>query len=480
MNQSTASSNRRMLSGALRIFLAEAVLLPTGLLTAGFLSRQLGPEGYGLFTLAAVILTWVEWGTSSVFSRTTIKFISETRDDWQPVMVTVLRQHLWLGSGAAIALCLFAIPIASAMGEPKLAPYLWLFAPQILLFNLSRAHRTTLTGLGRFSEQAIAGASRWIARLGLIVLFVSLGFSIGGAILGSVLATSIELLMARRSVQLPLFHPNPMPARKLWAYAAPMTFYSLALQLYTKIDLLLLKALGGTAEQAGFYGAAQNLALIPGLFSMAFAPVLLSSLGRVRREDDLGAAKEMSRNAMRLGFLVLPLGAIVAGAAPEIIRFIFGNQFLAAAPLLALLIFGALIQILTSVASVTLVAADKPQWTALLTLPLVPIVCVAHSAIIPRWGAIGAASVTVGIISLSAIATLIAVYFTWRIVPPFATFCRSILVCIGIYFLSAHWSGTGLWLFLNLSAIALLVPVCYLLLGEFTSKEIALIRHFKS
>jgi O-antigen/teichoic acid export membrane protein len=478
MSQSATQDRRQMISGTLRIFLAEAILLPTGLLTAGFLSRQLGPQGYGLFTLAAVILSWVEWGTSSVFLRTTIKFISETRN-WEPVMATVLQQHFWLGSGAAFVLCVLAVPIAQIMGEPSLVPYIWLFAPQILFFNLARAHRTTLTGLGRFSQQAIAGASRWIARLGLIVLFVSLGLSIQGAILGSVIASLIELIVSRSYIQLPLFYPNPMPASKLWNHAAPMTLYSLATQLYSKLDLLLLKALGGTAEQAGIYGAAQNLALIPGLFAMAFAPVLLSRLGQIRKTGEIAPAKALARNAMRFALLILPFGAIAAGAAPEIVKFVFGSQFLTAAPLLALLIFGALAQVITSIATVILVAADRPNWTAVLTLPLLPLVCVFHWLMIPRWGAIGAASTTVGIISLSAIITLIAVYRIWRIFPPLGTFCRSILVCVGIYFLSAHWSGAGLWLFVRLSAIALLIPGCYLLLGEFTPHEIALFHQFR-
>lgn len=478
MRQSAIQVRVQLSSGTLRIFLAEAMLLPTGLLTAGFLSRQLGPEGYGLFTLAAMILSWVEWGSSSVFMRSSVKFISETRN-LQPVMATVLQQHFWMGSAATIGLCTLAVPIAQVMGEPRLAAYLWLFAPQILFFNLARAHRATLTGLGQYSQQAIASAIRWIARLGFIVLLVNLGLSIWGAILGSVAAAFIEFAVSRCYVQMPLFHPNPMPARKLWGHAAPMTLYALATQLYTKLDLVLLKALGGTAEQAGIYGAAQNLALIPGLFAVAFTSVLLSTLGRIQQNGELSQAKELSQDAMRLVLLLLPFGAIIAGAAPEIVRLIFGSQFLAAAPLLSLLIFGALIQVMTAVATVILIAADRANWTALLTLPLLPLVCLAHWFSIGRWGTTGAAIVTVGVISLSAIVTLIAVYSVWRIFPPLGSLCRALLVSVGLYFLSAHWSGTGLWLVLQSSAIALLIPLSYLLLGEFTAREIALIRQLK-
>lgn len=48
-----------MLDGTLWIFLSEALVLPTGLLTAAFLTRRLGPEGYGLLTLASVLVAWM-------------------------------------------------------------------------------------------------------------------------------------------------------------------------------------------------------------------------------------------------------------------------------------------------------------------------------------------------------------------------------------------------------------------------------------
>ena len=34
--------------GTIQGFIASALSLPTGLITAGFLTRKLGPEGYGL------------------------------------------------------------------------------------------------------------------------------------------------------------------------------------------------------------------------------------------------------------------------------------------------------------------------------------------------------------------------------------------------------------------------------------------------
>ena len=55
MSPASASGRPGALRDTLRIFAGEALAIPTGLVTAAFLTRRLGPEGYGLFTLAATV-----------------------------------------------------------------------------------------------------------------------------------------------------------------------------------------------------------------------------------------------------------------------------------------------------------------------------------------------------------------------------------------------------------------------------------------
>ena len=106
-----------MLDGTIRVFLAEALILPTGLLTAAFLTRRLGPEGYGLLTLVATIVSWVEWSITSVFARAAVKFVGEAQD-WRPVGATVLRLHIMMSGGAVVVLWCLAVPIVSLLDAP--------------------------------------------------------------------------------------------------------------------------------------------------------------------------------------------------------------------------------------------------------------------------------------------------------------------------------------------------------------------------
>ncbi len=466
---------RHMLDGTIRIFLAEALFPLTGIITAAFLTRRLGPEGYGLLTLAATLVAWVEWTIGSLFSRATIKLVGEA-EDWQPVGAAVMRLHLAISSGAVLLLWLLAPLIATLLNEAVLATYLRLFALDIPLCSLAHTHKNILVGIGSFSPRALASAGRWIARLLLIILLVEMGLSVQGAILGSIGASLVDLAIGRFYIHPSLLRASDFSSRQLWSEAMPLFLLALSLGLYNKLDLLMLKGLGGTATLAGIYGAAQSLSLAPGIFAVSFSPLLLSTLSRILRTGESGLAKETGRDAMRIIIGLLPFAAMIAGATPEVVGLIFGPAFLPAAPLLAVLIFGALAQVMISTATAILTAAGKSGWTFALTGPLLPLVIVGHLLMIPRLGAVGASLVTTTFACLGALATVLAVYRLWRILPPLPTLCRSALLCVLAYALASLWSSPGLLLLLKLPLIGIIIIFSFLLLGEFSASEIALAR----
>jgi O-antigen/teichoic acid export membrane protein len=151
MRHASVPRGRHALSGAIHILLADALFVPTGLLTAAFLTRQLGPEGYGRLSLATAVTVWLEWIILSAFSRATIKFIGEA-DDWRPVGTTTLRVQLLSGTGGGLVLALLAGPIAAVLKEPRLVLYLRLFALDIAATALATVHRQILVGLGEFTR----------------------------------------------------------------------------------------------------------------------------------------------------------------------------------------------------------------------------------------------------------------------------------------------------------------------------------------
>ena len=475
----------RLLGGTAWITLAEALILPTGFITLTFLTRQLGTEGYGLFALAATLVTWIEWGLNSVFSRTTIKFVSEAEATtaifpWKgtAIATSVLRAQLGCGLLAALIVILAAPTIATLLHEPTLTPLLRLFALEIPLVNLAQAHQNILAGLGRFGPRALATAVRWLARLLFIVGFVSLGFSLMGAILGSLAAMLADVLVCRLYIQPSLLAPSTFPLKALAGYAVPLFLAALSTRLFAKLDLIALKALGGTAEQAGLYAVAQNLALFGGVMSPALAPVLIATVSQLLGQKEITKVRSLSRSAMRVVLLHIPFAALLASTARELVPMLFGAPFIPAATLFGLLIFSTIGTVMIAVTSAILVASDRPIWTAILTVPMPLVAMVAHWLLVPSLGAVGASLATLLVATGGSLAGVVAVYARWRVVPAGMTLVRCCLVGFVVGAIAQYWSTPGLWVLLKLFVGAIAIVVLLWLLGEVNSEDKKLLQTY--
>jgi O-antigen/teichoic acid export membrane protein len=467
----SSQQGRHLVDGTVRVFLAGLLFPLTGIITAAFLTRRLGPEGYGLLVLSATLVVLIERAINSFFARATIKFVAEA-EDWRPIGITVSRLHFLVGVGGALLFSLLAFPLAEAFHEPVLAPYLCLYSLHIPLTGLAQGYQNILVGIGHYKQKAIGTAAQWIARLILILLLVELGLSIEGAILGSIGASLVEVVISRRYVGLPFVGQGMLPSRKFWNVGGMLLLSGLCLHSYTSLGLVMLKAFGGTAQDAGIYGAAQNLAILPNLFTMAFTPLLFSTLSRMLSAGEVVQAKAIGRTTIRLALGLLPLAAMVAGAASEIVPLFFGQPFEPAAPLFALLILGAVV-------SVTIVtAAGPPRLPLMLSAPPILLAIVGYWSIIPTFGAFGAAFVTALCSWLGALAGIWVVYQLWAIVPPMGTVARSVLAGVLAYALAVLWPTAGVWVLVKLSVISVLILLTYLVLREFSSDEIALARSF--
>ena len=97
------SATREVFGGSTRVFAAEALALPTGLVTAAILARLFHPEGYGLFTLTMAVVSWLEWTLASLFGRAAVKLVADA-PDWRPAGAVVLRMYAVAGLVGLVAL----------------------------------------------------------------------------------------------------------------------------------------------------------------------------------------------------------------------------------------------------------------------------------------------------------------------------------------------------------------------------------------
>jgi O-antigen/teichoic acid export membrane protein len=461
----------RLADGVVRGFAAELLLLPTGLVTAAVLSRVLGPSDYGLFTLAATFATWVSWTTTSLLARAAVKFVGEAHEDWRPAAASVLRWRLSIGLVSALLVLATAGLTARVLHSAELAPYLRVFAIDLLLFNLARAYREVLTGRGRFREVAMVSMVRWTARMVLIVVLVQATRSVMAAVAGSVGATLVELLVARSMQPIPLRERGGIATAQMWGVAAPLMLYGATMQLFSKVDLLALSALGGSTRDAGLYGAAQNLAVAPGLFALALGPQLLATLARMRRIGQTDEARRVGRAALRVSYALVPFAALVAGTASELVRVVFGTSFTAAGPLLALLFASAVSTAVMAVAVAIITAADHQRVVSLLGVGVLAGALAGHATLIPRLGATGAAIVTTVAATVGALVAVGLVHRTWK-VHAYATLLRATCIAVPAYWAASAVATPGAALLaLKLVVLSVAIVAAFVVSGELDADE---------
>jgi O-antigen/teichoic acid export membrane protein len=456
---------RETVRASVRVLAAEALAVPTGIVVVGFLARRLGAEGYGEFTLAAALVAWLDWSIASALSRASVTFVAQAPDR-RTAGAAVVRTHLVASLGAAVLLWTAAPAVAAGLGRPGLVRDLRLFVLEMPVFALAQAHRSILIGMGSFNARAVLAAARWIARMIGIVVLVGIGFGIPGAIVGALGASVVELAIARRYVRPPLLGGPMAPAAVLLRVGPPLAVFDLGLRAFDKVDLFCLMALTGSSALAGFYGAAQNLSMAPGMFAMSFSPLLLSTLARTAAADGEGVARPIGLDALRIVIGLVPFAAMAAGASREITALVLGEPFLPAAAPFALLVFGEVALAGVSVCAAILTAAGKPAWTFALSGPMVVLALAGNLVLIPRLGAIGAALVTTVVASLGSLAALVAVHRVWTIRPPVATVARSAATAGLAYLAASLWSTPGLFVLAKLAVISTGIVAAAFVLGE--------------
>ena len=392
INQSTGESWPVIVNASSLIFAGDLLMLPAGLVIVGLLTRGLGPEGYGSFAISASLVTGVEWALASVLSRSAIHGVSQAKD-WRSVARTLLNWHLRLGIAALLGLWIAAAPLASMLREPQFASYFALLACDIPFFLLGQAYRNILIGRGQFALRALTGASRWISRLIFTAVAVQAGIGIIAAIATCIGASLVEFAVGRLSLG-SLKSAGTDDSVRLKRLAATLMVSTVSLAVLGKMDLLLIKALELPAQQAGFYAAAQNLALLPGLFGQAISAVVLSVLTRLASQRDFETFRNMARQSLNAGLCLLPVAGVVAGGATEITTVCFGQAFHSASDVLPILFMGAVAQVLFGLLISILTAGGHAALTALLVGPLLFAALGGHLWSIPLWGSPGAAWTT--------------------------------------------------------------------------------------
>ncbi len=364
---------------------AAALLLVVGL------ARTLSPDDFGRYAFVLAYLTLfqvlADLGLEPILLRR-LSQEAEQRDRW---MSNALGLRILLAVVSA-GLAVLSAPIA-APGRPDLRWPVAIGAAG-LLFVAQPGFRALLRAEGRLDDVLRVALATNVALLGLVA--VALGS--GGGLDGVLLAVSTAYLggfvlagfVVRSSFHFRLAF-EPAVWRSLLAESWPVGANVFAVMLGLRMAPILLLSYRGPVE-VGFLTSAMRIAegfnLVAEGLMLAVFPVLARLA--VDRED---AFVELARAcAKSLAALLLPGVLIASQLAPDILGLLFGEEFRAAGPALAILGWFALLAALGTLYANQLVAVGRQRILFALNAVSALAQIALQFVLVPRFGLMGAAT----------------------------------------------------------------------------------------
>jgi len=462
-----------------------------GLITSIVLARILGPSLIGQFHywiwLSGLLILLSSPGVGQAMTKFGAELLGrQDRQTASALFVWLLYAELALGGLVCGVTLLFAwAPWASAPPSDPVA--LILIALTVVPGVLERLFLAAAKGTQEFrslSQSSLIGNLFYTV---CAITVASLGLGIHALLLSILVRRIVTLALIGR--QLPAYYTMqgatalslpPELSRRILLYCRDVSLILVIdTVLYERSELFFLSRYAEDADIA-YYSQSFDLAMkamaIPAIFSGVLLPTFSSLAGQVDGGGLSERFKSLHTSSYRvLALIAMPIGLGAAAITPSFVL-LYGPDFLPMAPVLSILLAGNIVGALASVSATVLHSADEQSFivrlgfvTAVLNLGL-------DLALIPKYGAIGAAvansasQLVSGVVGISHSVRRLNLTFPLRSVARIALAALSAAAVAGLI---SSWLGG---LVLAIAASILVYPVMLRAFAALDTDDHALLR----
>lgn len=461
------------LSGALALTIAQAIVLVLGYITHPLIGRFLGQASYGVYgvvlSLQSIVGLLLTLGVPIAVSR----FVARDEDHARSTLQQALRIQTLIALIVAVTTFSASPLLARVLGDLALTNYIRLMAGIIFLQAYYPIFLQFLSGLQRFNRQALLMSAYAVAKLvgALFLLFIFgiygafLGFAVGGALAG-VLGWWWTWRVGGSVYQ-------KLPLRSFLQFGGVYVLTLVGIQILISLDLFMVKALLHDDVQAGYYNAAVTLSRISYMLLQALAFILLPSVSALTKPGASHdqAAAFIAAAIRYLIMLIVPSVAIAAATSQPLVSLFFSSDYLAAAPILSVLMVGlgslAFYLLLINVVA----GAGKAMVGLGVTAGLLVMSAVLGLFLIARFGLIGAAWQTTitGVAGLGVLA--VYTFRQFKIPVPIKSIINVLIAAAIAVFPTYWWSASPLTLVIQYLLGGGLYVLILWLLREITADD---------
>jgi len=398
------------------LLLEKIVLGLLSLFTVVYTARKLGAETFSilsyLLSVIAFLVAFSYMGLDVFVGRETSYHLSINKSKIKKIFLTSIKLVLISSSILTIGLIALSDFLPFSSQVRLMSPYLIL----TVFFSLSIIE---LTMLREIISKVILNIIYTALLVVFMILFLTSGFGLTGAILAYQISTLIAIFLA--AIVLFKYFKNIATQKNIdiknMFKTSSKYFVSTVIQTFAyNINVFLLTFFAVTIgiQQVGFYSLGYKIAAFIGIclqfIPEAITPAIIQSHG----EKNLKKLKLLFKNEMTYTFLlVFPIMFTLVSTADVIILQFFKSEYADAIPVLQILsIFAATSVLMEIVKSLIVTKANFKYYFYIELFPAI-LTLLISVALIPVFKSVGAA------VSFVLTTTIVALYFYKKMVKEF-------------------------------------------------------------
>ena len=339
---------RQFVRGSLILFLGNFLATANNAVAVILIARMLGPNLYGLYTLALVLpglfQLFIGLGVNSAVVRYAAFHATTGRVDEAKRFTRNATLFLALSGLALSALNYVVAGTLSAdyLHRPDLTVYVQEASLAILGAAVLQAATSVAIGWNRMGLASLAQVVQSVVKLLLTPFLILEGLGVLGAIVGQVTSVLLAGVLVVTMLHMAGFtRPRGGPrafasdVREMLRFGLPIFAGTLASGLAIYYTTLILAAIA-TNEVVGFYQAAVNFTTIITLVSVATAGALFPAFASL--DGSRGSSAPALKYAVKFGaFFIAPATFLLILTSGLLVRVFYGAEFVPSVPYLQLM-----------------------------------------------------------------------------------------------------------------------------------------------
>lgn len=398
-------------------FLDGGVTLAAALVVSILLARTLGPDRFGLYALVMSVVMVALVLARLGISNTVRRFVAEqhARGDRATAALVVgrgLRLGLISGIAGAGLLAFASAPLADFFRHGELRGYLLIGSAMVMPMVLLGVLRSVVSGYQQYRYLLmlnIITSPLWVVACTAAILS---GAGVAGVLIASLVIDLAQVAVVAwwTATKVGVTWRGSLPdgiSTRLIRYNVTLALLIVLNAVVWERSELLFLGRFSAPNQLAFYSVPFALTeklvdLIPG----ALLGVLLPSLTFAQSLDP-ARFRDAFSNALRyLAMMTLPICLFGIPLAPAVIRLLYGSGYSGAAVVLQILLVSILFGVLGQASRTALLGLESQAWLLKTGLVAAVLSIALDFALIPRYGAIGAAIANTAVQGLWALAIL--------------------------------------------------------------------------